>query len=87
MPSKRTGVSHATPILLQSTRLRNWGITLVGHVPMEVPPAEASDAGQATIEHTQTLFEGTFSSKDEELPGAIKQWLACAQAAPCLPDS
>lgn len=54
------------------------GIPLVGHVPMEVTPAEASDAGQATIEHTQTLFEGTFSSKlkEEELPEAIRRWLA-----------
>lgn len=57
---------------------KKLGIPLVGHVPMEVTPTEASDAGQATIEHTQTLFEGTFSAKmkEGEVPGAIKQWLA-----------
>jgi imidazolonepropionase-like amidohydrolase len=29
---------------------------------MTVTPEEASDAGQATIEHVETLFEGTFSA-------------------------
>jgi imidazolonepropionase-like amidohydrolase len=58
------------------------GIPLVGHIPMEVTPAEVSDAGQTTIEHTETLFEGTFSTnlKDEELPGAITKWLASGAA-------
>jgi imidazolonepropionase-like amidohydrolase len=61
---------------------KKLGIPLVGHIPMEVTLAEASDAGQVTIEHTQTLFEGTFSAKlkEEELPGAIKQWLASEEA-------
>ena len=64
---------------------KKLGIPLVGHVPMEVTPAEASDAGQATIEPSQTLFEGTFSAKmkEEEVPGAIKQWLA-SEAADAL---
>jgi hypothetical protein len=31
-------------------------------VPITVTPAEASDAGQATIEHAETLFEETFST-------------------------
>lgn len=39
-------------------------LPVVGHVPMTVKPEEASDAGQL-IEHTETLFEGTFSA---ELP-------------------
>jgi len=38
------------------------GIPLIGHVPMTVSPAEASDAGQQTIEHVETLFEGTFAT-------------------------
>ncbi len=38
------------------------GLPLVGHIPMTVTPEEASDAGQATIEHTETLFEGTFAA-------------------------
>jgi hypothetical protein len=61
---------------------KKLGIPLVGHIPMEVTPAEASDAGQATIEHTQTLFEGTFSAnlQEAELPGAIGKWLASSEA-------
>jgi imidazolonepropionase-like amidohydrolase len=63
---------------------KKLGIPLVGHIPMEVTPAEASDAGQATIEHTQTLFEGTFSANVQEadLPAAIRKWLATGE-----PDS
>jgi len=41
---------------------KKQGLTLVGHIPMTVTPEEASDAGQATIEHTETLFEGTFAA-------------------------
>jgi imidazolonepropionase-like amidohydrolase len=61
---------------------KKLGIPLVGHIPMEVTPSEASDAGQATIEHTQTLFEGTFSAnlQESELPGAISKWLASSEA-------
>jgi imidazolonepropionase-like amidohydrolase len=55
---------------------KRQGLTLVGHIPMTVTPEEASDAGQATIEHTETLFEGTFSAalKQQKLPDAIRQW-------------
>ena len=61
---------------------KKLGIPLVGHVPIAVTPAEASDAGQATLEHTQTLFEGTFSTtlQEAELPGAIERWLASSEA-------
>jgi imidazolonepropionase-like amidohydrolase len=62
---------------------KKLGIPLVGHIPMEVTPAEASDAGQSTIEHTQTLFEGTFSAtlqNEDELPHAISKWLASDEA-------
>ena len=38
------------------------GIPVVGHIPMTVTPEEASNAGQQTIEHVATLFEGTFST-------------------------
>lgn len=51
------------------------GLPGVGHIPMTVRPAEASDAGQ-WIEHTETLFEGTFAAAADvglmELPGAIR---------------
>ena len=60
---------------------KKLNIRLVGHIPMEVTPEEASNAGQYMIEHTETLFEGTFSAKltDAELPGAIHAWLATDQ--------
>ena len=56
------------------------GLPLVGHIPVEVTPEEASDAGQATIEHTETLFEGTFSSSldGEAWPAAIRRFRAGA---------
>jgi hypothetical protein len=55
---------------------KKQGLTVVGHIPMTVTPEEASDAGQATIEHTETLFEGTFSAalKEGELPEAIRRF-------------
>ena len=37
------------------------GLTVVGHIPITVTPAKASDAGQL-VEHEETLFEGTFSA-------------------------
>jgi imidazolonepropionase-like amidohydrolase len=54
------------------------GLKVVGHIPIEIPPAEASNAGQYMIEHTETLFEGTFAAglSDTQLPGAIRSWLA-----------
>ncbi|HYP00554.1 MAG TPA: amidohydrolase family protein [Pyrinomonadaceae bacterium] len=57
---------------------KKQGLGLVGHIPMTVTPEEASDAGQVTIEHTETLFEGTFSAalKGRKLPDAIRQFRA-----------
>ena len=57
---------------------KKQGLALVGHIPMTVTPEEASDAGQVTIEHTETLFEGTFSAalKGRKLPDAIRQFRA-----------
>jgi imidazolonepropionase-like amidohydrolase len=53
-------------------------LRVVGHVPIEISPAVAADAGHYMIEHTETLFEGTFSANlsDEQLPAAIRAWLA-----------
>ena len=50
----------------------------IGHVPTTVSPGEASDAGQASIEHTETLFEGTFAADHagKDLTAAIAQWRA-----------
>lgn len=60
---------------------KNKGLKVVGHIPVEVTPAEASDSGQYMIEHTETLFEGTFSRgvSDLQLPPAIRSWLATDQ--------
>ena len=47
-----------------------------GHIPMTVSPAEASDAGQTHIEHTETLFEGTFAAQNagKNLKEAVRTW-------------
>ena len=56
---------------------RKQGLVVVGHIPMAVTPEEASDAGQL-IEHTETLFEGTFSAglAEGQLPEAIRRFRA-----------
>lgn len=57
---------------------RRLDLPVIGHVPMTVSPAEASDAGQASIEHTETLFEGTFAAEHAG-PGQaaeISRWRA-----------
>ena len=41
---------------------RQHGIPFSGHVPVEVTPSEAALAGQASIEHAVTFFEGGFSA-------------------------
>ena len=53
-------------------------LPFIGHVPTTVSPGEASDAGQASIEHTETLFEGTFAADHagKDLTAAIAQWRA-----------
>ena len=53
------------------------GLSVVGHIPMTVTPEEASDAGQATIEHTETIFEGTFSAalpENADLAAEVRKW-------------
>jgi len=55
---------------------KKQGLRVVGHIPITVTPEEASDAGQL-IEHTETLFEGTFFaalSSMNEMPGAIARF-------------
>jgi imidazolonepropionase-like amidohydrolase len=55
---------------------RTLKIPFVGHVPITVTPAEASNAGQTTIEHTETLFEGTFAAEHagQDQSAAIAAW-------------
>ena len=59
------------------------GVPLIGHVPMTVSPAEASDAGQQTIEHVETLFEGTFAAarNGRVTAASIAEWRVSAEAA------
>jgi imidazolonepropionase-like amidohydrolase len=39
---------------------RNHQLNVIGHIPNDVNPAEAIDAGQYSVEHVVTLFEGPF---------------------------
>jgi hypothetical protein len=50
---------------------------------MTVSPEEASNAGQQTIEHIDTLFEGTFSAalNGAPLASAIRAWRQTPDAA------
>lgn len=51
-------------------RAHEIGLPVVGHVPVEVSPVAAARAGQASLEHFVTLFEGTLrdrTSAPEEL--------------------
>lgn len=45
---------------------REAGLTVAGHVPTAVSPLEACEAGQASIEHIATLFEGTYLARFED---------------------
>ena len=47
---------------------KKQSIPFVGHVPRSVSPLEASDAGQASLEHIQTIFEGQFPPKPDSEP-------------------
>jgi imidazolonepropionase-like amidohydrolase len=54
---------------------RKVGLDVVGHIPMEVEPAEAVASGQATIEHTETIFEGTWdAARTEPWPQAVRRF-------------
>jgi imidazolonepropionase-like amidohydrolase len=47
---------------------KKLSIPFVGHIPDAVTAQEASDAGQASLEHMQTLFESAAPVKQEETP-------------------
>lgn len=47
--------------LAEESRRRK--IPFAGHIPFEVSPNEAADAGQASFEHIVTIFEGTFRAR------------------------
>lgn len=39
------------------------GLDVAGHVPLEVSPLEACEAGHRSVEHIATLFEGTYLAR------------------------
>jgi hypothetical protein len=47
---------------------KKQSLPFVGHVPKPVAPLEASNAGQASLEHIQTIFEGQFPPKPDSEP-------------------
>jgi len=57
-------------------------IAVGGHIPIGIKREEASDAGQATIENIDTLFEYMLSEgiPEEKIPEAITKFLASGEA-------
>lgn len=54
------------------------GLTVAGHIPTTVSPLEACTAGQASVEHIATLFEGTYLTAFEDEIEAFRslpEWL------------
>lgn len=48
------------------------GMSVAGHIPTEIEPLEASTAGQRSLEHVATLFEGTFAARFESQPALLQ---------------
>jgi imidazolonepropionase-like amidohydrolase len=76
---RRTSRDAYFAVLAEAKQL---SLPVAGHVPMTVSPEEASNAGQQTIEHVDTLFEGTFSAALNSTPlaSAIRAWRQSAAA-------
>ncbi len=57
-------------------------IPVGGHIPTDVKPEEASDAGQTSIENIDTLFEFMLTDgiPEEKVPEAIARFLASGDA-------
>jgi imidazolonepropionase-like amidohydrolase len=54
---------------------KKLSIPFVGHIPESITAAEASDAGQASIEHVETLFAGKTPLKREETAAVFAQFV------------
>ena len=61
---------------------KTLGLPFSGHIPVTVSPADAADAGAASIEHVLTLFEGTFATEHagQDLAAEIARWRKTAEA-------
>jgi hypothetical protein len=58
---------------------RRQKIRFAGHIPKEITPVEASDAGQHSIEHTESLFDNilfTASRRGQNAKDALNQGFA-----------
>ena len=55
---------------------RQAGLPFGGHIPITVTPDEAAEAAPASIEHTETFFEGTFSTahRGDDVIAAMARW-------------
>ena len=63
------------------------GLDVVGHVPVGISPLEACEAGQASIDHIATIFEGVYLarfSSDMEAFQSMSAWIE--NEAPSLVD-
>jgi imidazolonepropionase-like amidohydrolase len=58
-----------------SDESKRLSIPFVGHIPQAVTAQEASDAGQASFEHMETLFEGNVPLKREEAPALFTRFV------------
>jgi imidazolonepropionase-like amidohydrolase len=58
-----------------SDESKRLSIPFVGHIPQAVTAQEASDAGQASFEHMETLFEGGVPLKREEAPALFTRFV------------
>lgn len=58
-----------------SDEAKKSAIPFVGHIPQAVTAQEASDAGQASFEHMETLFEGNAPLKREEAPALFARFV------------
>ena len=57
-----TGVPREAYLALMEEAGRR-GMPVAGHVPAAIEPREASAAGQKSLEHVATLFEGPFATR------------------------
>lgn len=67
------------------------GLTVAGHIPKTVFPHEACAAGQASVEHIATIFEGTYMAAfDSEIEAfmSLPAWLetGAGELADCFAE-
>jgi len=58
-----------------SDEAKKLEIPFVGHIPVTVTAKEASDAGQASFEHMETLFEGNAPLMGDQTPALFERFV------------